>query len=283
MARKLTVQGKALAMTAGLFFLWWLTPLIFKSFARVSFFEFQAPSWAALSYLEDLQDYWSKRSRSKNELIAVGVDLARLNASYELSNQRARLLENQVVRLETLLDLPRLPDHRYEVARVLRRDMNAWWQQLIIRKGALHGIEEGYAVVYSGGVVGRVIEVHTYTAVVEILTSPTFRAAAHLEGDFRPVQFQGGDNQPLRAPRAYLDNVPPDVHLEDELRVVSSRLGGVFPDGLTLGFLEHLQPEQSGLFQSGRVRLDPRLQELREVAVLIPLVDNEDPAGSTEP
>ncbi|MFP4283184.1 MAG: rod shape-determining protein MreC, partial [Opitutales bacterium] len=148
-----------------------------------------------------------------------------------------------------------------------------WWQEFVIRKGRRDGVREGYAVVFAGGVVGRVKEVHTYTAVVELLTSPNFRVAAHFEGDLRPIQFQGGRNQPLSDPRGLLTNVPPDVHSPDNAprRVVSSRLGGVFPDGLTLGYAERLELEENGLFQRGEARLDARLLSLREVAVLIPL------------
>ena len=67
--------------------------------------------------------------------------------------------------------------------------------------------------------------------------------------------------------------MPADVvaSLKNPLRLTSSRLGGVFPDGLTLGWVYRLDPSPDGLFQSGVVRLDPRLQTIREVAVMIPL------------
>lgn len=275
MPRKLTVQGKALLMTIVIFLAWWMLPLLLKAFLRASFFEFQAPSLVTVSYLKDLQDYWSNRLHSKRELIEAGVEQARLNAHLEIRSQRATQWEAEVGRLEALLQLPPLPDYRYEVARVVRRDSNAWWQRMIIRKGRRDGLVVGQAVIYAGGVVGKVEEVHTYTSVVELLTSPRFRVAAHLDGDLRPIQFQGGENQPLHAPKGFLSNVPPDVRVstDDPLRIVSSRLGGVFPDGLTLGYVDRLETEKSGLFQKGEVRLDSRLLSLREVAVLVPLLD----------
>lgn len=264
-------------MTTLLLAAWWFVPLVVKSFLKVTFFEFQAPSLAATSFLADIQDYWSSRTHSKTELIDAGAAIARLNANYELRNQEATQWENEVGRLEALLRLPPLPTHRYEVARVVRRDMNAWWQRMIIRKGSRDGLRVGQAVVYAGGVVGRLTEVHLYTAVVELLTSPDFRVAAHIDGDLRPVQFQGGDNQPLHQPEGFLFNVPPDIKVDprEPLHLVSSRLGGVFPDGLTLGIVERLEPEKNGLFQIGRVRLDSRLLSLREVAVLVPLVESD--------
>jgi|TARA_B110000438_G_scaffold286898_1_gene318623 rod shape-determining protein MreC len=275
MPRKQSFQAKAFVSTLALLFVWWLIPVLLKGLATAAFFEFTAPTTVAISYLKDLQDFWGNKLHSKEELLKAGVVQARLNAAYELRNQSAQVWETEVRRLESLLNLPSLPEHRYEVARVIRRDTNAWWQQLVIRKGRVHGLEVGQAVVYVGGVVGRLSEVHAYTAVVELLTSPRFRVAAHLENDLRPLQFQGGDNPPFQSPRATLLNVPPDIRErntnESAHRIVSSRLGGVFPDGLTLGYIDELERSQDGLFQSGKALVDDRLLSLREVAVLIPL------------
>lgn len=275
MPRKLTYQGQALLLGGLLFVAWWTVPFAIKSFTRVTFFEFQAPSWVALSYLKDLQGYWANRAHSKTDLIEAGVDISRLAAAYELRNQQAEAWGQEILRLEALLGLPSLPEHRYEVARVVSRDLSGWWQQLIIRKGRRDGIRSGQAVVYADGVVGRVKEVHTYTSVVELLTSPGFRVAAHFENDPRPMQFSGGRNSSLHAPTAFLSHVPPDADLGDRnlRRVVSSRLGGAFPDGLTLGYIDQLNLEPDGLFQTAAVSVNRSLFSVREVAVLVPLAE----------
>lgn len=66
--------------------------------------------------------------------------------------------------------------------------------------------------------------------------------------------------------------IPADVRIPEDgsLRLISSRLGGVFPDGFVVGHLDRIQVGEDGLFQEGRVRLDPGLNTVREVAVLIP-------------
>jgi rod shape-determining protein MreC len=273
MPRNITYQAKSFLLVLLLLLLWWVTPVFFKRWTGVVFEEFQAPAWTALSYLRDLRSYWSARTQSKSELIEAGVDLSRLNAAYALRNQRTDTLERELRRMESFFDLPSYTDYRYEVARVVKRDLTAWWQTLVIRKGLTHGIEPGQAVVFSGGVVGRISSVNAYTATVELISSPRFRAAAHFEGDDRPIEFRGGDNPGLGAASGHVANVPADVtaSLQEPLRLTSSRLGGIFPDGLTLGWVYNLDPSPDGLFQSGKVRLDPRLQSLREVAVLIPL------------
>ncbi len=252
---------------------WIILPVAFKGVLRASFFEFQAPITVAASYLRDLQDYWGLRVHSKPELIAAGRDLARVNASFELASRQNTGLLDEVRRLENLLRLPQSAGHRLEHARVVRRDFSGWWQRLVIRKGRNHGIPVGAPVIFSGGVVGRVVEVGAYTAVVELVSSPTLRLAAAVEGDQRPISFQGGINSTLGPPRGAIEFVPLDIFATPEAprRLVTSGLGGVFPAGFTIGLVTQVEPSTDGLFKTGEVQLDPRLSQLTEVTVLVPL------------
>jgi rod shape-determining protein MreC len=253
--------------------LWAFVPLAVKSFTRVTFFELQAPFAAAQSYVQDLQDFWALRLRPKNEIIEAGRDLARLNAAYELRLQENEQLRSEILRLENLLRLPPFPAHRSEPARVAKRDFSGWWQRIVIRKGRMHGITLGAPVVFVGGVVGRVVEVYSYTAVVDLITSPTFRVAASVEGDTRPISYQGGLNDSFRKPRGTVEFVPVDIFAarDQPRRLVTSGLGGVFPPGLTIGEITRLEPSTDGLFKTGEVRLDDRLSALHEVTVLVPI------------
>lgn len=252
---------------------WLVLPVALQSFTRASFFEFTAPLTVAASYARDLQEYWSLRLHSNRELIEAGRDLARLNASYSLSVQQNAELQAEVQRLENLLKLPSYVNYRPEPARIARRDFSGWWQRLLIRKGRNFGIPLGAPVVFSGGVVGRVTEVHAYTAVVELISSPTIRIAAIVEGDDRPISFQGGINPTFGSPKATIEFVPLDVFASpgSPKRLITSGLGGVFPGGLTLGMVTKVEPSTDGLFKTGEVELDPNLAALTEVTVLVPL------------
>lgn len=252
---------------------WWLVPTFVKSFLRVSFTEFQAPAWIATSYLDDLEGFWARRSHSKLELIEAGQELARRKAGYEVLVQRTQSLEAEVARLESILDLPSRRTFRYEIARVIRRDLNAWWQQVVIRKGRDHDVPVGAAVIFAGGVVGRVVEVNAFTSRVELVTSPNFRMAATFEDDDRPVVYQGRGQVGFGTPVGEVQDAPQDLMASSQnpLRLVSTGLGGTFPPGLTIGTVSWLEPGNTGIFQAGAVLLDERLLHLHEVAVLVPI------------
>jgi rod shape-determining protein MreC len=241
---------------------WLLVPVAVKTFTRASFFELQAPLTVAASYARDLQEYWTLRLHSNNELIEAGRDLARLNASYEESVSQNLSLQAEIARLEDLLRLPAYADYRAEHARVVRRDFSGWWQRLTIRK-----------VIFSGGVVGRVTEVYAYTAVVELISNPGVRLAAVVEGETQPISFQGGINPTFDPPKGIIEFVPLNVFASATLpkHLVTSGLGGVFPPGLNLGTVTRVEPSLDGLYKNGEVQLDPRLTSLTEVTVLVPL------------
>ncbi len=253
---------------------WWVLPLGWRTAARSLFSTFQAPLWQAYSRLQDLQAYWALRTHSKNTLIEAGRDLARMNAFKENQLQQNESLRKEILRLEELLQLPPHEGFRYEVARVMRRDLNTWWQQLVIRKGEIDGLKPGQGVIFSGGVVGRVREVRAHNATVDLISSPRFRMAANFEGDTRPFAYRGVRNLPLMRPTGEISDVPPGIamHSQDPRRIVTSGLGGVFPEGLSLGTLtKPLERGADGLFLRGEIELDERLLNLEEVTVLVPL------------
>lgn len=258
----------------GVFLLaWWMVPVGVKAYLKAGFTEFQAPAWVANSYLEDLEGFWARRMHSKRELEIAGQEIARAKSYYQFNAQRAETLQAEISRLESLLDLPSRREYRYEVARVIRRDLNAWWQHLILRKGRDHAIPKGAAVVFAGGVVGRVVEVNAFTSRVELITSPNFRMAAQFEGDPRPVVYEGLPQSGFGDPVGRVSDAPQDLvaSTREPLRLVSTHLGGTFPPGLAIGQVPWLEPGVTGIFQTGQVVLDPDLLSLHEVAVLIPL------------
>jgi len=264
--------GKPFLILALLLVAWLVVPSTIKRFGRNALYEFQAPSAILASHIEDLGTYWSIRTRSKRDLIETGRELSRLNALYRVQAGETASLREYNLRLRELLDIPSPPGFRYEVAQVVRRDMSNWWQRLIIRKGRDAGIVPGAGVVFAEGVVGRVREVHAYTSTVELLSSRTFRMAAHFDGDTRPVRYEGMPVPSLRQPKGSVRDVPSDLFAspEEPLTLVSSRLGGVFPDGLKIGEVRFLETDSTGLFQRGAVLLDEALLDLEEVSVLIP-------------
>jgi rod shape-determining protein MreC len=251
---------------------WLILPVAVKRFTRATFFELQAPLAVIASYEHALQEYWGLRTHTNRELVEAGVDAVHVANSYAFAVQQNKELQAENDRLKQLLKMPAFEEFRPEHARVVRRDFSGWWQRLTIRKGKNYGITVGAPVVFSEGVVGRVTEVHATTSVVELISSPGVRLAAAIEGDTRPISFQGGINPTFGPPKGVVDYVPLDQSANPTAprHLVTSGLG-VFPPGLSLGEITDLRLSDDGLFKTGVVKLDERLSSLVEVTVLVPL------------
>ena len=250
-------------------------PSAIRNYISSGFDEFRAPLDTIPSQLSDLQKYWALHSNSKRALIEAGRDLARLNSAYELKLLENESLRSRIAGLERIMNIPSDQNFKYEIARVARRDINAWWQRIVIRKGKSSGIKEGYAVVCSSGVVGRIASVGAQTSVVELVSSRRFRMAAHFEGDDRPVIYSGRGGSSLHSSEGEVVDVPADIEpsRSNQAKLVTSSLAGTFPDGIEIGSVSALSLGADGIFKSGTVNLSSRLDSISEVAVLIPMAE----------
>ena len=157
------------------------------------------------------------------------------------------------------------------------RDSSSWWQRIVIRKGRNDGIRPGAPVVFGDTVVGRVTAVHLTTSEVDLVTSPGFRCTAYLEGDDqnRIVLINGVAANSLGTAKARVSVIPYDYLLPagTPARVTTTGMGGVFPSGLTLGYLDGgAYATQVGNFKESLLVPSRDLYNLQEVSVLVPII-----------
>lgn len=264
-----------LAVLALVFGAWLLLPAAARLFTRETFAEFQAPALGLASRSRELVRYWEITGRSSEELAAAGRDLARSQAALELRLRELESAADENRRLRAMLAAPAPAQFRTVVARVAARESTAWWSRLTIRRGRTDGIRPGCPVVFGDAVVGRIAAVHVDTSEVELVTSPGFRCSAFLEGDAgnRPVLVSGEPDLPFTAPSARVTYIPIDFTpaAGQATRVVTTGLGGLYPQGLRLGTLgAEMEETPAGAYRLGTLHPARDLMGLREVSVLVP-------------
>lgn len=138
-------------------------------------------------------------------------------------------------------------------AEVIARSRDGWWQTLRLNKGSEHGVMPDQAVISVDGLVGRVASVSARTAEVLLLSDPTCRVAAQIlrTGAFGIVAGRGPqwDGSVVCRMEFINKNIP--VRPGDE--VITSGLGGVFPRGLLIGYVDRVTTDRSGLFQTAEI------------------------------
>lgn len=255
---------------------WVVLPSAFRRFNREAFAEFQAPALQLLSKGRDLSRYWELRSRSDEELISAARDLSRINAALELKLQGTDDIRRENSRLREMLRYPTSNEYLTVVARVISRDTSSWWQRIIIRKGRNDGIRPGAPVVFGNHVIGRISIVHQNVSEVDLITSPSFRCTAFLDGDEPPriVHVGGMAGNSLSAPRAKISVIPHEYSppAGEVTKVITTGLGGVFPAGLVIGtIVGEVTKTSEANFKEAFMAPSKDLDRIDEVSVLIPL------------
>ncbi len=173
----------------------------------------------------------------------------------ELRNQirQNKSLQDEVQELRALLNLKSSSDYRLLAAQLISRDVNGWWQIARIDKGVDDGITADLPVIDREGLVGHTVNVSRNTSDVLFLTSSRIKIAARLARSeiFGIVRGQGVSW--LGDAKCRMDFIMKGADINRADEIVTSGLGGVYPAGLVIGYVENVQTDPSGLFQYAEV------------------------------
>ncbi len=224
-----------------------------------------ASGWSELRHTQTLR-------HERRELIE---DVASLRETVRRLERFER--ENEVLRRQ--LGFAVLAPRRLLLCEVIARgDISGWWRTIRINKGARDGIREGQAVTSVDGLVGRTMAVSERTADVLLITDPNSRIAvtgAHngTYGIMRGAGIRMTRDIPLEMLAAALPGelhyVPREQPLNPGDRIVTSGLGGLFPEGLEVGRLGAVSLDPSGLYQRATVHPSANLAALKYVFVVM--------------
>ena len=212
---------------------------------------------------------------NENRLLRVKIEELR----DEIRQNKNRQDENQELR--DMLKLKAASKYSLIAAQLLARDVNGWWQMARIDKGAVDGIQADLPVISPEGLVGQIVSVSQNSSDVLFLTNPKVKIAARLARSeiFGIVHGQGVSWEGDAKCRMDFIMKGADVNRADE--VVTSGLGGVYPAGLVIGYVENVQIDPSGLFQYTEVVPATDFRLLDTVFVVLP-EKNGDSAKTTD-
>ncbi len=208
-----------------------------------------------------LSDLYHVRERSAE------LEEALLRAMVQINDLKRQKAENE--RLRTQLGYAPTGDFRLiplEAYSVTYRGVPVAIQ---VNKGAAQGLINGQPVISGKGLVGRIYEVSARFATVQLLSDPGCRVAARdaesrEQGIVRFVPSQG----------LILDNVPIDGQIKTGDLIISSGLGGVFPEGLPVGIVEVVTRNENAIFASVSLKPVVNLNAIDELYALAQIADS---------
>lgn len=186
-------------------------------------------------------------------------------------------VENQ--RLRLLLNSPLRQDEYKKVAEVLTAEMDAYRQQVIINQGKNDGAFVGQPVIDERGVVGQVISVGEKSSRVLLLTDVTHAIPVQvLRNDVRGIASGTGHSEEL-----ILDHLPRTVDIAKGDLLVTSGLGGNFPEGYPVAIVETVINDGSSHFARVTARPLASFERLRYLLLLWPTSEELRKAQSISP
>lgn len=133
--------------------------------------------------------------------------------------------ENQ--RLRALLNSPMQADSRKLVAEIVTVNLDPFSLQVMVNKGATDGVYIGQPVLNEQGVVGQVVDVSATLSRILLISDITHAVPVRVQrNDIRALANGSGELNELALPY-----VPQNTDIQKGDILVTSGLGGVFPEG----------------------------------------------------
>ena len=208
------------------------------------------------------------RAQAENAALRRRLELMP-KLEHELEQLRA---ENN--RLRQLLGFAKTQPFTTIAARVVARNSDNWFSYAVLDKGARAGIERNMPVVTPEGLAGRVVRTSADTATVLFLLD---RDSGVAVGIYRGVPGEGapvltsfgvvlgrGEHGATLRLRVFAH----DARIEPGDRVVTSGLGGVFPPGLLVGEVRHVDTDAFDLVPEAEVMPAVDFDRITEVLVV---------------
>jgi rod shape-determining protein MreC len=206
--------------------------------------------------------------RTIESISQLRAENARLRAEVDRLSQQAVLvpeLQRENADLRSQLGFKSEdPQFRWANARLIGFDSSNLIQAIIVDKGSRDGVTEGMTVVTPRGLVGQVVQAAPNTAKVLLVTDVSSSTDAVIQSSRAKGVVNGSRNGQL-----LMTFIPQGVKIQTGDRVVTSGIGGVFPEGLWVGTVTDVRQNDQELYQNALLEPAVDIAQLEEVMVII--------------
>ncbi|RHW40633.1 rod shape-determining protein MreC [Neobacillus notoginsengisoli] len=208
--------------------------------------------------VDDLQDTYSENKELKSRV----EDIVRLESEvYRLKRENTEL-RDILGKTESLSQSDLIH------ASVMGRNPDRWNELIIINKGTSDNVKKNMAVITSKGLVGKIKTANDFSSTVQLLSAmdPKNRISVVTQGDSEVFGFVEGFDDEKKLLK--VKKIPYEAKVKKGQIVITSGLGGVFPEGLLVGKIVEVEPDQYGLNQIALVKPEADFYGIREVMVV---------------
>jgi len=209
--------------------------------------------------------WMDKQFSSQNSLIEDNARLHSENLLLKTQLQQFTALQSENMRLRSLLLSSRKLADDLLIAETISVDMDPYKRQIVVNKGSRQGIFKGQPIVDAYGVMGQVNEPGLISSTAILITDPSHAIPVQVNRNgLRAVAYGTGAADVLEIP--YLPNNA-DIHEGDQL--MSSGLGGVFPEGYPVAVVQKISRDPGQPFANIQATPTAHLESSREILLVL--------------
>ncbi|MEW5961771.1 MAG: rod shape-determining protein MreC [Chloroflexota bacterium] len=213
------------------------------------------PVQGAITTLAQDVSHQAEEAQSLETLRARNAELEQLTNELMVENVRLREVERENELLRQLLNYTRNnPQFSYQpttmVSRSVGRDPTNLLHFVYVEVGARDGIAKNMPVVTERGLVGRVTAVGPNSAQVLLLIDPSSAVNAIIQNSRATGLVRGNEDGITLT----MERIPPNEKVNPGDIVLTSGLGGNFPDKIVVGQITEVTRRDQDMFQTARIR-----------------------------
>jgi len=247
--------------------------IIFLSVSSKYRYPAYSSGWVALNVIAPFQDVITNTMRfAKNVwrhyFFLVSAAGENDNLKKELSRHIQKSneyheIELSNIRLRNLFDFRQNLAGQVVAAEVIGVDPSPWHRTIVINKGKSDGIKKGLPVVIPEGVVGQVIDAGNHYSKVLLVIDQNSAVDALVQRNRARGIVKG-----VSSYKCILKYVVRRHDIDVGDIIITSGLDGVFPKGLSIGYIEKISQSSSGLFHEVEITPYADFEKIEEVLVL---------------
>ncbi len=214
---------------------------------------------------EDMGLWFNEQMDSRQVLIAENEAHRIANLLLKAQLQKFSSLQAENIRLRSLLKSSRKLSEQILIAETLAVDLDPYKRQIIINKGLPSGVYSGQPILDAHGIMGQVIHPGIPSSTAILITDPSHAIPVQVNRNgLRSVLYGTGAANLLE-----LQNLPNNADIEVGDLLISSGLGGRFPEGYPVAVVIDIKRDPGQPFAKIIAEPAAHLDQSREVLLVV--------------
>lgn len=220
----------------------------------------------SVASLPDKMGTWlNNQFDSHQNLLAEKENYRSENLLLKTQLQKYTSLQAENIRLRSLLKSSRKLQDQMLIAEIIAVVLDPYKRQIVINKGRLSGIYSGQPILDAYGIMGQIIHPGLPSSTAILITDPSHAIPVqNNRNGLRTILYGTGSANFLE-----VQNLPNNTDIEVGDLLVSSGLGGRFPEGYPVAVVTAIKRDPGQPFAQITAEASAHLEQSREVLLVI--------------